>query len=64
MLNNQGRIWVGSANSNYGRPWQFAQFTRDTLEVALFMLNKMDNGRRKNPVQVSVMEGERERESE
>ena len=64
VLNNQGRIWVGSAESNWGRPWQFAQFTRDSLEVALFMLNKMDKWKRKDPVWVRVGEGEGEGERE
>ena len=25
VLNDHGRIWVGSANSNAGRPWNFGQ---------------------------------------
>ena len=25
VLNEQGRIWVGSARNNYGRPWNFGQ---------------------------------------
>lgn len=29
VLNTKGRIWVGSAQRNYGRPWQFGQFSKD-----------------------------------
>ena len=52
MLNNQGRIWVGSANSNYGRPWQFAQFTKQALQVALYLLDKLPKKDRADPVKV------------
>ena len=53
VLNNQGRIWVGSADSNYGRPWQFAQFTKQALEVALYLLDFLPQAVRADPVQVS-----------
>lgn len=52
MLNNQGRIWVGSANSNYGRPWQFAQFTKQALQVALYLLDKLPKKDRADPIKV------------
>ena len=52
VLNNQGRIWVGSADSNYGRPWQFAQFTKQALEVALYLLGMLPQALRADPVQV------------
>ena len=52
VLNNQGRIWVGSADSNYGRPWQFAQFTKQALEVALYLLDFLPQAVRADPVQV------------
>ena len=53
VLNNSGNIWVGSSNSNYGRPWQFAQFKQDALEVALWAINKTTPGERDNPILVS-----------
>ncbi len=52
VLNNKGRIWVGSANSNYGRPWQFAQFNKDSLEVTLWLLNKIPYTDRGDPIKV------------
>ena len=33
VLNTSGKIWVGSASSNYGRPWQFSQFNDNCLVV-------------------------------
>ena len=56
VLNTGGRIWVGSANSNYGKPWQFSQFNKDSLEVALWMLDRMRAKDRGNPVLVSASE--------
>ena len=53
VLNNQGRIWVGSADSNYGRPWQFAQFTPQSLDVALHLLSLMTNKDRADPIKVT-----------
>ena len=50
VLNNKGRIWVGSSYSNYGRPWQFAQFQKDSLEVSLWMLNKLSYKDRGDPI--------------
>ncbi len=55
VLNNRGRIWVGSAYNNYGRPWQFAQFQRDSLEVALWILEKMRALDRTDPVKVYLL---------
>ena len=55
VLNNQGRIWVGSDDSNYGRPWQFAQFTPQALNVALYVLDKMSNWDRADPVKVYTL---------
>lgn len=52
VLNNKGRIWVGSAKSNYGRPWQFAQFNTDSLQVSLWLLNKMPYTDRGDPIKV------------
>ena len=53
MLNTKGRIWVGSDKNNYGRPWQFAQFGKDCLEVSLWILDLMKSaGDQANPVEV------------
>ena len=59
VLNTKGRIWVGSARSNYGRPWQFAQFSKDCLEVALWILEHMNGDQRNDPVEVRSGCGER-----
>lgn len=52
VLNSKGRIWVGSSYNNYGRPWQFAQFAKDSLEVVLWMLDHMLGTERGDPIQV------------
>lgn len=52
VLNNQGRIWVGNADSNYGRPWQFAQFTPQALEVAMYVLSTLPKRDRGDPIKV------------
>ena len=53
VLNNAGQIWVGNDRSNWGRPWQFGQFTKDSLEVALWIVDRMPVGDRSNPVEVN-----------
>ncbi|XP_045194210.2 protein-glutamine gamma-glutamyltransferase 4-like [Mercenaria mercenaria] len=48
VLNETGRIWIGSARLNYGKPWNFGQFESPVLEVALGLLDKgelADTGR-------------------
>ena len=45
---------MGSAWSNYGRPWQFAQFKRDSLEVALYAMEQLGVEKRGDAVQVSM----------
>lgn len=52
VLSNRGRIWVGNSDSNYGRPWQFAQFTPQALDVALYLLSVMPKRDRANPIKV------------
>lgn len=55
VLNSRGLIWTGSANSNSGRPWQFAQFQKDSIEVALYILDRMKNAsERADPVKVHI----------
>jgi transglutaminase 1 len=53
VLNTKGRIWVGNADSNYGRPWQFAQFTPQALDVAMWMLERLPAQDRADPIKVS-----------
>lgn len=52
VLNNHGKIWVGSSYNNYGRPWQFAQFKKDSLDVALWAMDKMQQFDRGDPIKV------------
>ena len=52
VLNQSGRIWVGSDDNNYGRPWQFAQFTRQALQVSLQLLDRLPVRDRADPVKV------------
>ena len=52
MLNTRGRIWIGSATNNFGKPWKFAQFKKDSLEVALWVMDQMSAKERGNPVTV------------
>lgn len=54
VLNGSGRIWVGTSTSNYGRPWQFSQFSKDSLEVALWVLDQMKRDERSDPVKVTL----------
>ena len=53
VLNNAGQIWVGNDRSNWGRPWQFGQFTKNSLEVALWIVDRMPVGDRSNPIEVN-----------
>ena len=54
VLNNRGYIWVGSAYSNYGRPWQFAQYKKDCTDVSFWLLDKLTHENRADPVKVSL----------
>ena len=59
VLNSSGKIWVGTASSNYGRPWQFGQFSYHSLEAALELLGKMRYRDRSDPVKVRRRGGRR-----
>ena len=48
-------IWVGSSRSSYGRPWQFAQFQYDSIQVLLYMLDKMKISCRGDPIMVQCV---------
>ncbi|XP_025075960.1 protein-glutamine gamma-glutamyltransferase K-like [Pomacea canaliculata] len=54
VLNEKGRIWVGTINNNTGRPWNFAQFDDPCLEAAFFLLDKAElaDAARRSPVSV------------
>lgn len=39
VMNETGRIWVGTKLRSYGRPWVFGQFESCALEAALHILN-------------------------
>ena len=54
MLNTKGRNLVGSAYNNYGRPWQLSQFSKDSLEVALWILDHLKGSERADPIKVGV----------
>ncbi|KAK3799550.1 hypothetical protein RRG08_019350 [Elysia crispata] len=47
--NDKGRIWIGSAYNNFGKPWNFGQFESPVLEAALHLMDLgeiMDSARR------------------
>ncbi|XP_012943258.1 protein-glutamine gamma-glutamyltransferase K [Aplysia californica] len=52
VLNDRGRIWVGSAFNHCGRPWNFGQFDNPVLEAALLLMDKGEVGdtARRSPV--------------
>ncbi|GFO25455.1 protein-glutamine gamma-glutamyltransferase k [Plakobranchus ocellatus] len=52
VLNDRGRIWVGSAFNNCGRPWNFGQFDNPVLEAALHLMDLAEimDAARKSPV--------------
>jgi len=52
VLNDKGRIWVGSAKSNHGRPWNFGQFENPVLECALYLMERGEVGdtARRSPI--------------
>ena len=54
VLNTRGKIWVGGGYYNSGKAWQFSQFNKDSLEVALWIMDHMTANERGNPVLVSA----------
>ena len=44
VLNETGKIWVGSSTRNSGKPWAFSQFSKDCLGAALFVLDESTVG--------------------
>ena len=54
VLNDKGKIWVGSHNSAVGRPWNFAQFDDSVLPCVMLLLESSVKPRsRGNPIVVS-----------
>lgn len=52
VQNEAGRIWRGSARSNSGMPWTYAQFRPRVLFAALDLLDRIAVADRDDPVQV------------
>ena len=55
VLNNSGRIWIGTHDNHYGHPWQFGQYKKESLEVALYILDLMDAEERGDPIKVCCL---------
>lgn len=53
VLNDVGRIWVGSHTSSSGIPWTFAQFRSVVMLVSLSLLDSMSVEERGDPVKVT-----------
>lgn len=53
VLNDNGRIWVGSAKSLSGRPWLFAQFKTKSLLAVMDLLDRMPWEDRRSVVKVT-----------
>ena len=54
VINDKGKVYVGSHRRARGRPWAFGQFDDVVLPVAMYILdlNKLAYPMRGNPVQV------------
>ncbi|XP_059138546.1 protein-glutamine gamma-glutamyltransferase K-like [Physella acuta] len=52
VLNDHGRIWVGSASNNNGRPWYFGQFDNPVLDAVLLLMDRAEIGdaARRSPI--------------
>lgn len=57
VMNETGRIWVGSRANHYGRPWVFGQFAACCLTAALHVLDvsELADTAFNNPVRLSRM---------
>lgn len=54
VMNDTGRIWVGSKWRNFGRPWNFGQFDEPVLDAVLYLLDKAElaDQARNSPVSI------------
>lgn len=57
VLQDVGKIWVGTYQSHWGRQWVFGQFDKAVLPAIMFLLERanMDPAARGNPVVLSRM---------
>ncbi|NWH76097.1 TGM4 glutamyltransferase, partial [Piaya cayana] len=55
VLNDTGYIYVGSAHSIYGKPWNFGQFEDSILDTCMYLLDKskIKLSERRDPVPVT-----------
>lgn len=56
ILNESGTIWAGAYNDMFTWPWNFAQFDKVSIEVALYLLDmhsNTDSDSRRDPVKVT-----------
>ncbi|KAL5021108.1 hypothetical protein ScPMuIL_000263 [Solemya velum] len=44
VMNETGRIWMGSQRCFFGKPWNFGQFDNPVLECALHLLDRAELG--------------------
>ncbi|XP_076113269.1 protein-glutamine gamma-glutamyltransferase K-like [Mytilus galloprovincialis] len=54
VMNDSGRIWVGSKWRNYGRAWNFGQFDEPALDAVFYLLDKaeLSDEARNSPVSI------------
>lgn len=54
VINDKGKVYVGTFKRNRGRPWAFGQFDDVVLPVAVYILelSRVADPERGNPVQV------------
>lgn len=54
ILNDKGKVYVGSFRRSRGRPWAFGQFDDVVLPVAMYILqtSQVSDAERGNPVKV------------
>jgi len=57
VLQDVGKIWVGTYQSHWGRQWVFGQFDKAVLPAVMFMLERanMDPSAWGNPIVLSRM---------
>ncbi|XP_078360108.1 coagulation factor XIII A chain-like isoform X2 [Oculina patagonica] len=55
VLNDSGRIWMGTAKKNFGMPWNFGQFEDVSLNSCLWLLERaqLATAARANPLRVT-----------